>query len=291
MAKVSRSPADADADPFLEMIEARVAALQHLRTSYLAAKAAGAIGQTALQLPPIRGRAPASLEARASVESAPGRRTISGEVARLLSEAAHPMKARAIAAAVQRTGVVTSATSLGPTIHSILHRLKHRGHATRVPAGWVTTRSVTTPAIAGRFSGSASDATVIAPSVAPSVSAEPGRGAAATGPAQAMPAAPSVVRVPPHVPKPRAPRPRPAPGEPAADQRPGGLAWRIESLLRSHGKPVAARYVAQATGEPLNVVGLALGRMVRQQRVEKQSDGQFAVVLEMAEPQQTARKP
>jgi hypothetical protein len=42
---------------------------------------------------------------------------------------------------------------------------------------------------------------------------------------------------------------------------------------------VAARYVSEATGEPLNVVGLALGRMVRQQRIEKQPDGHFMVVL------------
>ena len=38
----------------------------------------------------------------------------------------------------------------------------------------------------------------------------------------------------------------------------------------------------QATGEPLNVVGLALGR---KQRVEKQPDGHFAVALRIAEDQ------
>jgi hypothetical protein len=42
---------------------------------------------------------------------------------------------------------------------------------------------------------------------------------------------------------------------------------------------VAARYVADATGEPLNVVGLTLGRMVRQQRVERQADGHFSVLV------------
>jgi hypothetical protein len=83
---------------------------------------------------------------------------------------------------------------------------------------------------------------------------------------------------------PRRPRPRRAPTEPAPDRQEGGLAWRIESLLKSHGQPVAARYVANATGEPVNVVGLALGRMVRQQRVEKQTDGRFAVVVPLAEP-------
>lgn len=81
----------------------------------------------------------------------------------------------------------------------------------------------------------------------------------------------------------RGPRRAPKTSEPTPDRQPGGLAWRIESLLRSHGQPVAARYVAEATGEPLNVVGLALGRMVRQRRVEKQADGHFTVVLRMGD--------
>jgi hypothetical protein len=102
------------------------------------------------------------------------------------------------------------------------------------------------------------------------------------GSSAAAPELPAVVRLPPHGPR-RPRRLRPATGEPTPDRRPDGLAWRIESLLKSHGQPVAARFVAEATGEPLNVVGLRLGRMVKQQRVEKQPDGHFAVVVPMAE--------
>ena len=51
---------------------------------------------------------------------------------------------------------------------------------------------------------------------------------------------------------------------------------------------MAARFVAEATGEPLNVVGLTLGRMVKQQRVEKQPDGHFAVVVPMADEEPAA---
>jgi hypothetical protein len=232
-----------ESDPFLAMIDTRLAALQHLRASYLAARVAGAVGQSGDIRPPVAPTAPWPVPAADSTPPpvAHARRgMVSSAVERLLAEWPHPLKPRAIATALRRDGVTSA--KLGASINSALHRLKHLGRVVRTDAGWTVNRAGETSA----------------------------------------PSIPPVVRVPPHRPR-RARRPRPASAEPKPDQRPDGLAWRIESFLKSHGKPVAARYVAEATGEPINVVGLALGRMVRQQRVEKQDDGHFAVVVALPE--------
>ena len=268
-----------DNDPFLAMIDARLAALQQLRASYLAAQAAGAIGQAADAVPPLLPAAPVPAEAiaeeadadqlaadlsprvpqaavhsRAPLDAVPtpvpaaaddGRkrgRGIGEAVQRCLAAAVAPRSVKEIGRELRLQGVVSKAASIEATIASALHRLKQHGEALRTARGWVL---------------QGNDAALQAADTAP--------------PAQRR------------VPR-RAPRPRRPPSEPAADRQEGGLAWRIESLLKSHGQPVAARYVANATGEPVNVVGLALGRMVRQQRVEKQSDGRFAVVVPIDEP-------
>ena len=246
MKTVQRS--GSDSDPFLEMIEARVAALQQLRASYLAAKATGALGQVGDVLASTTSAAAPSLPAP-NPDAPPARRTrrrgVASEVERLLIETATPMKVRDIAADLRRSGFASTGGRLDGTINSSLHRLKHRGRAVRTPAGWRASSSTAAPEL------------------------------------------PTVVRLPPHGPR-RPRRLRPTTGEPTPDRRPDGLAWRIESLLKSHGQPVAARFVAEATGEPLNVVGLTLGRMVKQQRVEKQPDGHFAVVVPMADEEPAA---
>jgi hypothetical protein len=218
-------------DPFVVGIDARIAALERLRASYLEAKAAGAIGPTgdlleAAVSPP--------LEAPVAAAPEPGRRRgrIAAEIEGILLAASGPLKTRQIADVLRDRRVVPAAAKVEPTINSTLSRLKHHGRAVRTPDGWVVPNGAH---------------------------------------------APIVTRVPPRRTR-QARRPRVS-GEPTPDRRPDGLAWRIESLLRSHGRPVAARYVADATGEPLNVVGLTLGRMVRQQRVERQADGHFSVLV------------
>jgi hypothetical protein len=263
-----------EGDPFLALIDARLAALQQLRASYLAAKAAGAIGQGGEALPSIPAARPLPAEALPSeppgdsadlaeplaagppsspdepVAVAPARppmddgrkrgRGIGDAVRQCLASATAPQSVRDIARALRLQGVVSKAASMEATIASALHRLKQQGATIRTRRGWL-----------------------------------PG-GPDAAARAAAFDAAPD--RAPRIVGR-RPPRPRRAVAETPADRQEGGLAWRIESLLKSHGQPVAARYVASATGAPVNVVGLALGRMVKQQRVEKQSDGRFAVVV------------
>jgi hypothetical protein len=251
MARDRRSAADTD--PFLTAIDSRLAALQQLRASYLAARAAGAIGS----IPPGEAAAswPAPLpgphgEAPKAPEDGPADRpqrrgSIAAAAEACLAGASRPLRARDIAKALRAQGLVSSGASFAATITSAMHRLRARGRVVRTAGGW---------AIAG-------------------------------SPAASQPA-PVEARLQPVRPKPkrpRRPRPIPQPGEPTPDRREGGLAWRIESLLRSHGQPVAARYVASATGEPLNVVGLTLGRMIRQERVEKDADGRFAVVVQNAD--------
>jgi hypothetical protein len=271
MAKIPRS---SDPDLFLAMIDTRVAALQHLRASYLAAKAAGAIGESSHVLPALTGPSLPTHETGVPAGARGDRpETISSEVERLLIETPKPMKVRDIAAALRRTrgGQATTKTpaKMSGTINSILHRLKHRGRAVRWPEGWLPRRTAPSPSIApGEAADSLSSPGLSTP--APDTQASP-----VTTTTRSMRQRRSLPR--------RSPRRAPKTTEPTPDHQPGGLAWRIESLLKSHGQPVAARYVAEATGEPLNVVGLALGRMVRQQRVEKQADGHFTVVLRMGD--------
>jgi hypothetical protein len=243
-------------DTFLTTIDTRIAALQQLRASYLAAMAAGAIGPSEDLVPAPMAAAPPPPPAREE-PPAPVRRAhgaISAEIVQILRDSPRPLKVRDLASALRQRGIASRASNIRSTVNSILHRMRQRGLAVRSAQGWTLTATgagATTPARESLESSAAQASATTA-------------------------ALPTVTRLPARLPRRlRTPRPRPASSEPTADQRPGGLAWRIESLLKSHGKPVAARYVADATGEPLNVVGLALGRMVRQQRVEKQADGPF----------------
>lgn len=101
MAKIPRS---SDPDPFLAMIDTRVAALQQLRASYLAAKAAGAIGQSSHVLPELTDTPLATHETGVPAGVRGARpETISAEVERLLAGTPKPMKVRDIAAALRRT--------------------------------------------------------------------------------------------------------------------------------------------------------------------------------------------
>lgn len=258
---MSTSKSAHDTDPFLALIDARIGALQELRTSYLAARATGALGRpedvaaAVIGAPVATAPAPAMPIQPAPAAPAPMTRPavataaapvpvtmippvqrrrnqgIANAVRAHLPTMTGPQRAVEIARVLRERGL--SVPKLEQAVTSILHRLKQRGEVERVSDGWV--RLTAGMPVANRMS----------------------------------------------------PRLRPAPrpsGEPTPDRREGGLAWRIESLLKSQGQPVAARYVADATGEPLNVVGLTLGRMVRQQRVEKQGDGRFAAVMAPSEP-------
>jgi hypothetical protein len=249
-------------DTFLTTIDTRIAALQQLRASYLAAVAAGAIGPADDLVPAPMTPPPAPSER--AIEPAPAMKRpahgeISAEIVQLLRDSPGPLKVRDLAAGLRHRGISSRASNIRSTVNSILHRMRQRGLAVRAPQGWTL---------------SATGASA-APPAPQGIDSSPG----AETPELAAAATP-ITRLPPRLPRRlRTPRPRPVPSEPTPDQRPGGLAWRIESLLKSHGQPVAARYVADATGEPLNVVGLALGRMVRQQRVEKQADGHFVTAM------------
>lgn len=241
-----------ETDAFLAAIDSRLAALQRLRDSYLAARAVGAIGPhgEASWLPALGAVPPATPSEAPEPAPAPSRRrsaSIVGAAEAYLAASPVPRKAREVAEGLRAQGLASSSSNLTSTITSALHRLERRGRVVRRPEGWA-------------------------------VHGSPAARLAASAPAPAPPAPRKQKQK-----RTRRPRPLAQSKEPTPDREEGGLAWRIESLLKSHGHPVAARYVANATGEPLNVVGLTLGRMIQQDRVEKDEDGRFAVVVRSAD--------
>jgi hypothetical protein len=246
-------PAAAGTDPFLAAIDSRLAALKQLRESYLAARAAGAIGPhtesaadwlaPAAEAARLPRRQPATAAGPEAEPGGPQRRgAIATAAETYLASAPRACSAPEIAAALEGQGLTSAGASFAATITSAMHRLRQRGRVVRRPDGW---------AVVG--------------SPAASLPVRERRASKRGG----------------SRPRRRARRPRPlaASVDPTPDRREDGLAWRIESLLKSHGDPVAARFVANETGEPLNVVGLTLGRMIQQERVEKDAEGRFHVVM------------
>jgi hypothetical protein len=223
-------------DRFLDAIDARIAALQQLRTSYLAALATGALGHLgALSVPATTPAAAMPVGDPAATGSRRAHGSIAIEVERVLNEFVGAMTVRRIAAELRQLGLDSVGGRLEATITSTLHRLKARGRAVRTEDGWMV---------------------------------GPGR-----------PARPAREKSP-RPPRPR--RPRSANGEPPPDRAPGGMASRIEDLLRSQSQPWTAHAVADALGEPLQIVGLTIGRLVRQRRIEKDADGRFALAAPAA---------
>jgi hypothetical protein len=245
-------PHVAGTDPFLAAVDSRLAALKQLRESYLAAKAAGAIGPLAesaadwmapaVESVPVTRSAPDPAPPSRSESSGQRRGSIKAAAEAYLAAAQTPRTATEIAKALRAQGLSPAGPNLAATITSTMHRLRVLGRVVRRADGWAVVGSpaANQPVSQARESRN-------------------GRSTPRRRRRRPQPLAPSPDRTP--------------------DRREDGLAWRIESLLKSHGEPVAARFVASETGAPLNVVGLTLGRMMQQERVEQDSEGRFHVVM------------
>lgn len=256
-----------DTDAFLALLDARISALQELRASYLAAKATGALGR------PEEVAAAIGAPARAATPTA----ELAPVLASPLVEVSAPVTAPV------EFSPAPSTTVDSPAAPEAGRRRRHLGIAAAVRTYLQTMDGARRAAEIAR---DLKQRGIAAPKLDQTVTSllhrlrQRGEVERVTdGWIRVTPG----MEIPNRMPA-RLRAPRSAPAGPTPDRREGGLAWKIESLLKSHGQPVAARYVAEATGEPLNVVGLTLGRMVRQQRVEKQSDGRFAVVMSIADP-------
>jgi len=243
--KPEKTPVPAEQDQFLVAIEARIAALQQLRASYLAAKSVGAFGSPADGggfTMPTAGGVFAGL-AGAPMELPQGAllgKSLPAAIKLYLSAIKKKQSIREIANALREHGVESTAKNFETSITSAVYRLRDAREVLRFKDGWAL-------------------AEFYPESLRRSISEKNG--------------SPKPKKAKKRSGKSRTPKPEATERHDASP----GLEKRIETFLKAQGGPVPASAVAQATSAPSNVVGLALGRMKKQGRVTKESDGTYAL--------------
>lgn len=134
-----------ESDVFLAGLDAKIAALQQLRDSYLAALSIGAVGQGSVDMsglaqPPSGPATPVGQSAPSgSIELPTGvfRTTGLADAIRLyLSIAKRKQTIKEIGAALQEGGLATTAGSFERTLSSTLYRLKSDGELLKFKDGW-----------------------------------------------------------------------------------------------------------------------------------------------------------
>jgi hypothetical protein len=128
-----------ETDNFLAQLDARIAALQALRDTYLRAMALGALG--ALSDDVVAGlNAPTSMvSANGPVDLPTGAflgKSIPAAVKLYLQAARRKQTVREIADALRDGGMETTATSFEGSVTSALHRMKGNGEVLRFKEGW-----------------------------------------------------------------------------------------------------------------------------------------------------------
>lgn len=132
--------ADAARDPFLATVDAKIAALQALRSSYLAAISAGALGASVdvgafATAPgagtPLLGGQPIELPRGALLG-----KSLPAAIKLYLSAVKRKQTLKEIAAALRDGGVETTSSNFETPISSAINRLKASGEVLRFSDGW-----------------------------------------------------------------------------------------------------------------------------------------------------------
>jgi len=133
-------------DGFLAMINAKIAALEALRASYLAALSVGAFGQAA-DLTDLSNFNPASIVPTSPRQTAPGApvdlptgvfrsKSMAASIRMYLEAARRKLTLPEIVSGLKEYGLQSSAKDFDRTVNSTLHRLKEMGDLLPFKDGW-----------------------------------------------------------------------------------------------------------------------------------------------------------
>lgn len=233
-------------DPFLTAVDAKIGALQQLRASYVAAVSLGAFGQAGD--PAAFGSGPSGMGGGlggAPMELPRGAllgKSLPAAIKLYLAAVKRKQSIKQIAIALREHGVESMAKNFETPIQSAVYRMRESGELLRFDDGW---------ALAEFYPESLRNRIAEKDAKPKKAKKRAARAKAKTAKAtkeqtEARPAA-------------------------------AGLTDLIVAYLRQQGKGVEASAVAAAMGVPSNVVGLALGRLKKQERVVKGPDGLYSV--------------
>jgi ribosomal protein S17E len=237
-----------ESDQFLATVDARIAALQQLRSSYVAAVSIGAFGQPGD--PAAFGAGPVG--AGGTMNGAPMElprgallgKSLPAAIKLYLSAVKRKQSIKQIAAALREHGVESMAKNFETPIQSAVYRMREAGELLRFDDGW---------ALAEFYPENLRNR------IAEKNTKPVKKAKKRTAKRKAA----------------KAPKTQMAPGDSTAEPA-GNLDVRILAYLQQRGGPAMASDVAGAMGVAPNVAGLALGRLKKQERVTKGADGAYA---------------
>lgn len=128
-----------ETETFLTLLDAKIAALQTLRDSYIKAASLGAIGQPGDDMPMSSGSLSASRMGGAPVELPTGAllgKSLPAAITLYLSAVKKKQTIREIATALREGGVESTASNFEGPISGALYRLKAAGEVLKFKDGW-----------------------------------------------------------------------------------------------------------------------------------------------------------
>jgi hypothetical protein len=242
-AKQDKNQERPEGDTFLAMVDAKIAALQSLRSSYMAALSVGAFGPAGDSAAFSGLGAPSGTIGGPPVELPRGAllgKSIPAAIRLYLAAVKKKQTIREVATALREGGVESTAKNFAISVQSAMYRLQEAGVVLRFKEGW---------ALAEFYPESLRNRIA-------EQDAKPKRNKRRAS-------------------RPKSPRVKAKKGPETGGSGATGLSDRIESFIRAQRKPVEAKEIVAAMGEPANVVGLAIGRLRKQNRIKKEIDGAF----------------